>query len=102
MAVAAPKAYPVVARRMAGTRENAALTLLGRIVLYTVLSAGALLMIMPLIWMVSTASKPVEETNLPEFYLFPSHFQMLENFQNAFQRIPLARYFFNSIFVTTC
>lgn len=95
------RATPAVAR-MAGQRENAALTFVGRVVLYLVLTGGALVMILPLIWMLSTASKPVEETNLPEFYLFPSHFQLAENFVSAFQRIPLARYFFNSIFVTTC
>jgi len=95
------RAAPAVSR-MAGTRENAAVTLVARIVLYLVLSIGALVMIMPLIWMISTASKPVEETNLPEFYLFPSRFMLVENFGSAFQRIPLARYFFNSIFVTTC
>src|SRR5207244_8463969 len=79
---------------------NVALTLVGRVLLYAVLLIGALLFLLPLIWMISTASKPVEETNLPEFYLLPSHFQLLENFQSAFQRIPLARYFANSIFVT--
>jgi ABC-type glycerol-3-phosphate transport system permease component len=92
----------VTVSRMAGTRENAALTFAARVLLYVVLTAGALVMIMPLIWMISTASKPVEETNLPEFYLFPSRFQLVQNFVSAFQRIPLARYFFNSIFVTTC
>jgi ABC-type glycerol-3-phosphate transport system permease component len=90
----------VVARRMAGTRENVVLAFIGRTVLYLVLVSGALIMIMPLIWMISTASKPVEETNLPEFYLLPSNFELLQNFRSAFARIPLARYFFNSIFVT--
>jgi ABC-type glycerol-3-phosphate transport system permease component len=90
-----------VTSRMAGTRENVLLTYVGRFFLYAVLIVGAIAMIMPLVWMISTASKPVEETNLPEFYLFPSRFQLVENFQSAFQRVPLARYFFNSIFVTT-
>ena len=86
--------------RMAGARENALLTALGRFCLYVVLLSGALLMVLPLVWMLSTASKPVEETNLPEFYLLPSHFQLTENVGSAFRRIPLARYFLNSIFVT--
>ena len=98
---AAPAAGSDVSR-VAGTRENALLTFVGRTLLYIVLTAGALVMILPLVWMISTASKPVEETNLPEFYLFPSRFMLVENFASAFQRIPLARYFFNSIFVTTC
>jgi multiple sugar transport system permease protein len=97
MAVLAGRA---VERRMAGTQEHAGLTFLSRVILYVVLMVGALLFLLPLIWMISTASKPVEETNLPEFYLLPSRFQMLENFQSAFQRIPLARYFGNSILVT--
>jgi ABC-type glycerol-3-phosphate transport system permease component len=87
--------------RMAGTRENALLNGVGRVFLYIILVSGALVMIMPLVWMISTASKPVEETNLPEFFLFPSRFQLFENFQSAFRRVPLARYFFNSLFVTS-
>ena len=77
-----------------------ALVVVGKILLYVVLGVGALGMLLPLIWMVSTAMKPVEETNLPEFYLFPSRFNLIENFASAFRRIPLATFFLNSIVVS--
>ena len=84
----------------AGQRINPAIATIGWIVLYIVLAVVAVFMLLPLVWMISTASKPVEETNLPEFYLLPSRFNMLENFQSAFKRIPLATFFFNSVFVS--
>jgi len=87
-------------RRMAGTRQHAGLALLGRVLMYAVLILGAFVFVLPLIWMISTATKPVEEANLPGFYLLPSHFQMIENFESAFRRIPLGRFFLNSFFVT--
>ena len=95
---------PVTVTRMAGDRTGsasyAALKTAGTVLLYLVLGFGALLMIMPLVWMIATAMKPVEETNLPEFYLIPSRFQLIENFQSAFARIPLATFFYNSVVVS--
>ena len=94
-------ARPAAPRPAASAVERpGALATVGFAVVYVVLAFGALLMILPLVWMISTASKPVEETNLLGFYLLPSHFQMVENFQSAFARIPLATFFRNSIFVS--
>jgi multiple sugar transport system permease protein len=83
---------------VAGHRSGV-LLFVGRVLLYLVLGIGALAMILPLVWMISTAAKPVEETNLPEFYLLPSSFNMAQNFAAAFQRIPLATFFKNSVIV---
>jgi len=56
-------------------------------------------MVMPLVWMLSTASKPIWETEAPELRLIPSQFLLFENLQAAFRRIDLGRYFLNSTIV---
>ncbi len=49
--------------------------------------------------MLSTASKPIWETEAPELRLIPSQFLLFENLQAAFRRIDLGRYFLNSTIV---
>lgn len=45
-----------------------------RTALYAFLILGSVVMLTPLVWMVSTASKSLEETLSPRFYLIPQHF----------------------------
>lgn len=66
---------------------------------YACLIAFGLFMLMPMIWMLSTASKPLEETIRPEFILLPSRFVLLENVVGAFRRVPMGTFFFNSFLV---
>ena len=66
------------------------------IVLYTILIVLAAVMILPLVWMVSTASKTLGEATALEFRLIPSRFMLLENIVTAFGRQPFDRYFYNS------
>ena len=72
----------------------------GQAALYVVLILGSVIMILPLVWMLSTASKPIEETIIPEFRLIPGQFLLLENLIKAFERVPMILYFRNSIIVT--
>ena len=72
----------------------------GQATLYAILILGSVVMLLPLVWMVSTASKPIEETIIPQFRLIPSQFLLLENLERAFQRVPMITYFRNSIIVT--
>lgn len=72
----------------------------GQAALYATLLLGSVVMLLPLIWMLSTASKPIEETIIPEFRLIPGQFLLLENLTKAFQRVPMILYFRNSIIVT--
>jgi len=76
------------------------LSIIGSILLYAILLAGSVIMILPLVWMISTASKPLEETVLPVFRLIPEHFQLFENLNTAFHRIPMVRFFANSLIVS--
>ena len=70
-----------------------------RIALYTFLVLGSVVMLAPLIWMLSTASKPLEETLSPRFHLIPQHFQLFKNLAAAFQETNLLIFFKNSIIV---
>jgi len=72
---------------------------LGRTIIYIILVGGALTMIMPFIWMVSTALK----TNM-EVFTFPPTFipelPQWNNFVDIFEIVPYGRWFLNSIFIT--
>lgn len=73
---------------------------IGQSALYAVLILGSVVMLLPLVWMVSTASKPIEETIIPQFRLIPGEFLLLENLTKAFLRVPMITYFRNSAVVT--
>jgi len=70
-----------------------------RTVIYLILVGGALTMVVPFIWMVSTALK----TNL-EVFTFPPTFipevPQWNNFVDIFEIVPYGRWFLNSIFIT--
>lgn len=58
------------------------------------------LMLVPFFVMITTAFKTSAEVNSEVFVWLPSKFNF-DNFQKVFQRGNWARYFFNSVFVTT-
>jgi len=68
-------------------------------VTYTVLSAIALAMLLPLLWLISTAFKSPEEN----IFAFPPQFipaaPTLNNFITVWQQNPFGQYFVNSIIV---
>ena len=75
--------------------------LLGRIgvlAVHGVLMVGALVMVMPMLWMLATAFKPA-----PEIALWPPVFlpqaPTFENFTGAFETAPFGRFFLNSLFI---
>lgn len=72
----------------------------GPILRYAVLLLGAATMIVPFLWMLSTALKAPGSvlTRTPE--LVPKH-PTLDSFREVFDAIPLERMFINSVFVTT-
>lgn len=73
--------------------------LLSRIQTYGVLSAIALLMLLPLLWLVSTAFKSPTEN----IFTFPPQFlpasPTLDNFLQVWQQNPFGQYFLNSCIV---
>lgn len=72
----------------------------GRCLLYLGLAIGAGLMLLPLVWMLSAAFKPLAETlQVPPTWI-PDH-PTLDNFAALFDRFPFARYLINSVIVST-
>ncbi|MCG6206978.1 carbohydrate ABC transporter permease [Rhodopseudomonas sp. HC1] len=67
---------------------------------HAVLLAGALVVLAPFIWMLSTASKPADEIYSSELHLIPHHFALWENLQEAFAKADLWRYLLNGLIVT--
>ena len=73
---------------------------LGALLRHAVLMAGALIMLSPFIWMVSTSLKPPGEIFLTEVRFWPEQFYAWENYEAAFTRTPLLRYMLNGVIVT--
>ncbi|MDZ4803706.1 MAG: carbohydrate ABC transporter permease [Candidatus Eisenbacteria bacterium] len=72
---------------------------IGRALLYVGLVVGAILTLLPLVWMVSASfMRPGEANTIPP-PLFPAH-PTLEHYKALFTRIDLARHFLNSTVVT--
>lgn len=70
-----------------------------RAVLYLFLTAGSLVMALPLIWMILTSFKTYEEANAPQLVWFPSDPQ-LTAYTQILQDADFLRAYANSIFVT--
>jgi ABC-type glycerol-3-phosphate transport system permease component len=73
---------------------------------YFFLTLLAAFMVLPLVYMVSTAFKPLEEMFLypPRFFVHNPTWQNFGDLLIAINglSVPFLRYFFNSLFVTTC
>ncbi len=76
--------------------------LIQNILLYGVLTAIALLIIVPLLWMLSTSFKPKSEWFLPQIYWVPRTFTWA-NYQTILNNssLPIARWFVNSVGVSS-
>ncbi|MGI6148120.1 MAG: carbohydrate ABC transporter permease [Firmicutes bacterium] len=78
-------------------------TIRGRLlnlVVHIILYAGGLLAVLPLLWMISTSTKPASEVFSFPIRWIPEQFQFVENLQAVFRTIPFATYYFNSLFVS--
>jgi ABC-type glycerol-3-phosphate transport system permease component len=73
---------------------------INRAIVYIVLAAGAVVMLFPLFWMLTTAFKPENEIFASPMRWLPSELRV-ENFIIPFQEKPFVRWFFNSIVVAT-
>lgn len=74
---------------------------INRIIIYSVLTLGACSMILPLLWMISTALKSPGDVFAypPKCLPTPIHW---DNFSQAWNSVPFARYYLNSIYVAFC
>ncbi len=74
---------------------------LPKIMTYTVLIAGALTILFPFFWMLSTSLKtPIEAVKFPPTFI-PENPQF-SNYADAWQKVNFTRYFLNTIFITIC
>ena len=68
-----------------------------KIVIYIVLSLGAIVMIVPFLWMFLTAFKSTTEaTQIDPFVILPSTWR-LESIKSAFTKLNLGRIYWNTI-----
>lgn len=76
--------------------------LINRIVIYIVLTIIALIIILPLVWMVSTSLKPKSQLFSREIAWIPRTVT-LDNYEKLFanKNTPIGRWFANSVFVST-
>jgi multiple sugar transport system permease protein len=67
---------------------------------HAVLLAGAVFMLAPFVWMVSTSLKPPNEIFSTDLSLLPRKWFAAENYRDAFTKVPLLRYLLNGVIVT--
>lgn len=70
-----------------------------RVLRHLLLMAGALLYLLPFVWMLSTSFKPADEVFRDGFHLLPQQWAALENYTRALTDVPLLRYLFNGVIV---
>ena len=84
-----------------GKRGPRLLSLAKGAAFYAILGLGSVVMLAPLVWMLSTASKSLAEAISPGFRLLPGQFLLWENVRTAFTRAPMGRYYLNSSLVAS-
>jgi multiple sugar transport system permease protein len=90
-----------LARRTQHARTRTLKRALGWAVFYVGLSAGAIVMVLPLIWMVSGSLKEPDQIFTIPVQWVPNPIRW-QNYTEALSSAPFGRYFFNSIFIGTC
>lgn len=71
----------------------------GRIIRFTLLSLGTLMILAPYIFMISTAGKTQSDIFTSSLTLIPRHFYFAENFAKAFAKVPMATLLWNGVVV---
>ena len=74
-------------------------TIVKHSVLHIVLIAGAVIMIFPFVWGISTSLKDMREVLASPFNIIPRSITLV-NYSNVFRSIPIARFFINSLIVS--
>jgi multiple sugar transport system permease protein len=74
-------------------------SVLARCVRLGVLSIGAVAMLFPYLWMVSTSLKPQDDVFSSGLSLWPRHWAVVENYAKAFHQVPMGRILLNGVLV---
>lgn len=82
--------------RAVGYHRSKPARVVGKILVYAIVSIGAAAMAMPFVWLVLSAFKTLPETVLFPPTFFPKN-PTLSNFKEVFDTIPFGRYYLNSI-----
>ena len=91
---AAPRAAQPITPVSALVRRAASL-----LIVHMVLIAGAIVILLPFVWMVITSIKSPPEIFAVDFSLWPKHFNGAENYGNALSKVPLLRFALNGLIV---
>lgn len=87
-------------KRKQGTDLSKRVELVKQVVLYAVITIGALVMLLPFFWMLATSFKlPSEIISYPPTWI--PHTPTLNNFIQVWKKIPILRYYINSGVVTS-
>lgn len=70
------------------------------VIRHALLLFGAVIMLLPFVWMISTATKPPGEVFTKDVHLIPHHFALWDNLVIAFSKASLARFLLNGVIVT--
>jgi multiple sugar transport system permease protein len=95
-----PTRQRIDVRARAKTTGRQRTATLRRLLLQAVLLLGAALMLLPLVWMVSTSLKPADEVLTWPPQLIPRS-PTLENYRGVFEAAPFGRFFLNSLLVSS-
>jgi ABC-type glycerol-3-phosphate transport system permease component len=88
----------VVPRRESRMRTKSARELIGKIIAYTLLTLGSILIMIPVFWMVSSALKPNNQIFLFPPQWIPNPIQW-DNFVTAMTSLPFGTYFQNTMII---
>lgn len=84
---------------MVGSQPRGAGRWVSRIAFLVILTVGALVMIVPFLWSLSTSLKPLSESLAFPPRWIPHPF-LWKNYITTWHIVPMARWFYNSVFVT--
>ena len=78
------------------------LSITSQILRHVVLMTGAVVILIPFVWMLTTSFKPPEEIFTTDVRFIPHKWHIIQNYTAAFTKVPLLRYMINGIIVTSC
>ena len=87
------------ARQVAAPLSVLARRLASLLVVHAVLIAGAIVILLPFVWMLITSIKSPPEIFAVDFSPWPKHFSGAENYGNALSKVPLLRFALNGVVV---
>ncbi len=73
----------------------------GKFIIYLILSLGAIIMVIPFIWMILTSIKTFGETTQIPPIIFP-HIPQWKNYSEVLRSLPFGHFYLNTVISTVC